>query len=85
MWRALSLSIGIFLMILGVECLGVETFHLKMRGDPPEKVSPFDNEPKVAPAKTLKPPVWMPWSLLATGAVTCLYSFTLPRRHMKSE
>jgi hypothetical protein len=86
MWRALALSIGIFLMILGVECLGVETFHLKLREDPPPNTSPqyfseflSDAQPEAGPKKTYTPPSWLPWSLLATGAVTCLYSFTLPR------
>jgi hypothetical protein len=91
MWRALALSIGIFLIILGVECLGVETFHLTLSGDPPPKTSPkylggfwADEGAVVAPKKTYRPPTWMPWSLLATGAVTCLYSFSLPM-HMKRE
>jgi hypothetical protein len=26
------------------------------------------------------PPDWAPWSLMSTGAIVCLYSFTLPRR-----
>ncbi len=91
MWRALALSIGIFLIILGVECLGVETFHLTLRGDPPPETSPqyfsgflADEGTALAPKRIYTPPSWMPWSLLGTGAVTCLNSFTLPR-HMKSE
>ena len=31
MWRAFFLAIGFFVMILGVECLGVERVSLKMR------------------------------------------------------
>jgi hypothetical protein len=26
------------------------------------------------------PPEWIPWSLLSTGAVVILYSFTLPKK-----
>jgi hypothetical protein len=80
MWRAFFLAIGFFVIILGVECLGVERVYLKMRDDPPPPSSPFDTEPKVGAQKQLVPPPWAPWSLMASGAVMCLYSFTIPRR-----
>jgi hypothetical protein len=80
MWRAFFLAVGFFVMILGVECMGVERVSLKAREDPPPPSSPFDTEVKVGPHKQLVPPPWAPWSLLASGAVTCLYSFTIPRR-----
>ncbi|OHB70539.1 MAG: hypothetical protein A2V70_18625 [Planctomycetes bacterium RBG_13_63_9] len=80
MWRALFLAIGIYLMILGVECLGVEKANLKIRDDPPPPVSPWDTEAKVGPQMTITPPRWAPWSLMSSGAVVCLYSFTIPRR-----
>ena len=79
MWRAFFLAIGVFLMLLGVQCLGVEKVNLKMR-DPPPPASPFDSEPKEGALKELNPPPWAPWSLLSSGAVMCLYSFTIPRR-----
>jgi hypothetical protein len=28
----------------------------------------------------LNPPDWAPWSLVSTGAVVMLYSFTLPKK-----
>lgn len=80
MWRAFFLAIGFFLMILGVECLGVETVNLKIHDKAPAPVSPFDIEQKVGGPKQLTPPPWAPWSLLSSGAVMCLYSFTIPRR-----
>jgi hypothetical protein len=80
MWRALFLAIGFFVMILGVECLGVERVSLKMRDQPPPPVSPFETAATEGPQKELVPPPWAPWSLLASGAVVCLYSFTIPRR-----
>ena len=79
MWRSLSLAIGITMLIVGLECLGVEKVVLKARADPPPPISPWDNEPKEGPQKTLTPRGWTPWSLMGTGAVVCLYSFTLPR------
>ncbi len=80
MWRAFFLAIGVFIMILGVECLGVERASLRMRDAPPPPVSPFDTGPKEGSAKQVVPPTWAPWSLMASGAVMCLYSFTIPRR-----
>jgi len=80
MWRALFLAIGLFTIILGVECLGVENVNLKLKGEKPPPISPFDTEPKAAPPKSLKPPGWAPWSLMACGSVVCLYSFTIPLR-----
>jgi hypothetical protein len=80
MWRAFFLAIGVFLIILGVECLGVETVSLKVHEKAPAPVSPWDTEAKEGPQKQIIPPPWAPWSLLSSGAVMCLYSFTIPRR-----
>lgn len=80
MWRAFFLSLGLFLVILGVECLGVETVNLKMREPPQQSALPWETGPKLGPHKKITPPPWAPWSLLSSGAVVCLYSFTIPRR-----
>jgi hypothetical protein len=80
MWRAFFLAMGISLIILGVECLGVETVNLRMREPAAQSGLPWDNQPKPGPHKTITPPPWVPWSLLSSGAVVCLYSFSIPRR-----
>jgi hypothetical protein len=79
MWRAFFLAIGFFIIILGVECLGVEQVTLKMREAPPPP-SPFESEARLGSPKQLNPPPWAPWTLMATGAVVCLYTITIPRR-----
>ena len=80
MWRSFFLAIGVFLCILGVQCLAVDKVVLKVRERPAATVNPFDDEANaVGPQKVLRPPEWAPWSLLATGAITVIYSFTLPR------
>jgi len=76
MWRAFFLSIGIFLVILGVECLAVEQVKMKFR-EPP---APAAAEGEKGANKKLAPPPWAPWSLMSSGVVVCLYSFTVPRR-----
>jgi len=80
MWRAFFLAIGVSLVILGAECLGLDKVTLRLREPPPPPVSPFDVEPKTGPQKQIIPPPWAPWSLMASGMVVCLYSFTIPRR-----
>jgi hypothetical protein len=80
MWRALFLAMGVFLMILGVQCLGVAQFTLKIRDEAPASANIFETTPTLGAQKTLTPPPWAPWSLMSTGAVVCLYSFTIPKR-----
>jgi hypothetical protein len=80
MWRAVFLSLGIFLMVVGAECLAVDTAYLRLRDDPPPQNSPIDAKQEIGPQKTLTPAPWTPWSLMSSGAVVCLYSFTIPRR-----
>ncbi|MHB8898674.1 MAG: cupin domain-containing protein [Thermoguttaceae bacterium] len=83
MWRAFFLSVGLFMAMLGGQCLGVQKFTLKYREQPvvTEGTALLD-ETKVTPGpqKVVVPPNWVPWSLMATGAIVCLYSFTIPRR-----
>ena len=71
MWRSFFLAIGVFTLLLGAECLAVEsvTFRAKTRGGQ-----------VVEPAKTMTTPPWAPWSLMGAGAVVVLYSFTIPKR-----
>jgi hypothetical protein len=80
MWRAFFLAIGIYLIIFGLECLGVDRIYLKLRDDPPPPASIFASAPAIGPAKQYSPAPWVPWSLMSSGAVVCLYSFTIPTR-----
>lgn len=81
MWRALFVAIGIYLMILGVQCLGVKKFVLKAREVVvQEDVGFVPQEPQMGPKRQLAPPPWAAYSLMSTGAVVCLYSFSIPKR-----
>ncbi|NOY41460.1 MAG: hypothetical protein GXP26_06445 [Planctomycetes bacterium] len=71
MWRSLFLALGAYTCLLGVEALALEKAVLKK----PEKAAAEQVE-----AKVIVPPEWAPWSLMATGAVVVLYSFTIPNR-----
>jgi len=69
MWRSFFLAIGAYCCLLGVEALAVEKAVLKQV---PGSV--------LASTREVIPPDWAPSSLLGTGAVVVLYSFTVPQR-----
>ena len=85
MWQSFFLAAGLYVVLLGVQCLGVSKVTLKLRDPPPPPVEGIfgDTEPKPGPLKVIQPQGWAPWSLISTGAVVCLYSFTLPARVKK--
>ncbi len=78
MWRSLFLAIGLFLVVMGVAFLVVDGVELKAHETLP--VSFLSLGPREGPPKQIVPAPWWPWSFLSAGAVTCLYSFTIPRR-----
>jgi hypothetical protein len=79
MWRAFFLGIGIYLMIAGAECLAVDRVTWRTPAEPQAAVSILP-KPPAQKSKEFPPAPWVPWSLLSTGAVVCLYSFTIPKR-----
>ena len=76
MLRALSLAIGIFVTVLGAECLVVDRFV--MAGEERPEPAVYSFQPPVQ-EKEIEPAEWAPWTLLSTGAVMVLYSLTLNR------
>lgn len=85
MWRAFFFAVGIMLVILGLECLLIDSATLSS-GEKPKVVQVNNGwfQPpqtiEMPGGKTVKPKEWIPWSLLASGAIVLLYSFTLPKR-----
>jgi hypothetical protein len=84
MWRALFLAIGIYLCILGAECLAVERFELG-GADPEPAATPatlFGSPPGpvTTSSRDIEPPEWAPWSLLSAGTVIILYALTINRQ-----
>lgn len=70
MWRALFLAMGLFVLVLGLEGLAIDSATVT-------NVSDDGNGPGTV---TVTPAEWVPWSLVSAGAVTMLYSFTLPQK-----
>jgi hypothetical protein len=79
MWRAFFLGIGLYLMIAGTECLAVDRVIWRTTPEPAPTTIPFV-KPAAPKPKEFPPAPWVPWSLLSSGAVVCLYSFTIPAR-----
>jgi hypothetical protein len=69
MWRSFFLAVGAYCCLLGVEALAVEKAVVKVTPSVPQSAT-----------REVIPPDWAPWSLLGTGAVVVLYSFTVPQR-----
>jgi hypothetical protein len=80
MWRSLFIAIGLYLMIVGMECLAVDRVDLKIHEEAPASAFSLGGAPQQGPAIQIIPAPWWPWSFLASGAVVCLYTFTIPRR-----
>jgi hypothetical protein len=68
MWRSLFLAVGIFLLVLGLESMAIDQATV---------TNPSDEGPS---SVTYNPPDWVPWTLVSAGAVTILYSYTLPQK-----
>jgi len=82
MWRAMFLATGAYLVILGAECLGVEKIMLNVKGPATAAKEEYlySSAPPAAKKLTMTPTDWAPWSLISTGSIVMIWSFTIPRR-----
>jgi len=83
MWRAFFLAIGIYMCIVGAECLAIERFELaeEQIGDEPGTPATLFGAPP-APmigSRDIEPAEWAPWSFLSAGTVIILYALTINR------
>lgn len=84
MWRSFFLAIGIMAIIVGAECLIIDSAQLYSAGE--TRATSFIN-PAASPASSStiwRPKEWLPWLMLAGGTITILYAFTLPKRFSKA-
>lgn len=80
MWRSIFIAVGVMAIILGVECLVIDSASLYSAAE--TKASSFMN-PIGSPSidtREWRPKEWFPWAFLSTGTITILYAFTLPKR-----
>lgn len=80
MWRTLFIAFGVMAIILGFECLVIDSASFYST----QETSTVDFlNPAGTPGPTTKewrPGEWMPWTVLSLGAITVVYAFTLPSR-----
>lgn len=79
MWRAIFIAIGLMAVIVGLECLVIETAYIH---SPSETGSGSFFNPVRAPtidAREWSPQEWFPWTVMSGGVVVVLYAFSLPR------
>ena len=77
MFRSFFLALGIYAIILGLECLVVDKAVLQ----PSREATASAMAQQIAPAyREITPAEWAPWTLLSAGAVVTLYSFTIPAK-----
>ena len=85
MWRAFFLAGGAYCCLLGLQCLTVDKLVLSSEEPVQQRFMgvsvPSMGSMNVTRNKEITPPDWAPWSLMSLGAVTLLYSVTLPGRN----
>ncbi len=92
MWRAILLSIGISLCVLGGEFMVVDRLVLASHNRPssnPYASSAYSTMPayrtgsystSISPTdRVFIPPEWAPWGALSAGVLTVLYAAAIPR------
>ncbi len=94
MWKALSLALGITLIVFGAELFFVDELEIrKVRQGANDaqatantgffqtaSYSGYNNPANPAKTTLYKPADWMPWSFLAGGSIIVIYTFTLTSR-----
>ena len=83
-WRSLFLAIGIMLVILGLECLMIDSASVYASGNGQSGEYLIETGPATPGTKLVKPSEWHPWSLMGLGALTILYSVTIKRAGVSS-
>ncbi|WP_153556440.1 hypothetical protein [Roseimaritima sediminicola] len=80
MWRSFFLAVAIMMIILGIECLMIESASLyaAKQSSATELMDP--TMPPAATTRVWQPAEAVPWALLSGGAVIILYAITLPKR-----
>ena len=83
MWRAFFLAIGIYMCIVGAECLAIERFELaegQVGDEPGTPATLFGAPPSpMTGSREIVPREWAPWSFLSAGTVIILYALTINR------
>lgn len=86
MWRAFFFAVGAMMVIVGIECLLIDSATFVPEQGPVPINDGWLQKPQgytFAEGKTVKPQEFVPWSLIASGTVIILYAASLPKRWEK--
>ena len=83
MWRTLFMSFGLYVFLLGSQCLVVEKFVLKSRAPATQTNWAGQSQTVPGPQRQIVPTEWAPWSLLAGGSIVWLYAISISNRMKK--
>lgn len=80
MWRSVFIALGLMAIIIGLECLFIESasFYSPTETEASSFVNPVGQP--ASDTREWRPQEWFPWLILSAGAITVLYAFTLPKR-----
>lgn len=80
MRRALFIALGVMAIIIGLECLVIDSasFYSPKQTNASSFFDPSGNPSALT--REWQPEEWIPWACLSAGAITIVYAFTLPRR-----
>ena len=85
MWRAFVMAIGLFLCIVGGECMVVDRVVIadekaNSNYTTTDELSAWTTGSAAAPKRRVfVPPEWAPWGLLSAGVLTVLYGSAMPK------
>jgi hypothetical protein len=79
MCRSIFIAIGIMAVIIGIECMVIESANLYSASE--TRARTFLNPIGTPSSNTRewRPQEWFPWTVLSAGVIIVLYSFTLPQ------
>lgn len=81
MWRSFFLALGTYSCLLGAQCLAIDKAIMTSREEAaPGPLGFMRGAFNGSSDREVVPPDWAPWTLMSAGAVTLLYSFTIPNR-----
>ena len=84
MWRAFFTAVGIVVLVLGLECMVIDEAILANRDAVAQQArvqtaSLFGGSTSASAyqgTRIFRPSEWLPWGLVASGAVACLYAIS---------
>ncbi|MCE2814849.1 MAG: hypothetical protein ACK480_04315 [Planctomycetota bacterium] len=79
LYRAFFCAVGLVMIIVGLECLAIESalFSPGIFEDTAVAAQQnpwFNSQPQMPQGKIFRPKDWFPWSLLAIGSIVAIYS-----------